>query len=459
MPPNIIVCLCDQLRAHEVGCYGQVQVRTPRIDGLAAEGVRCTEAVTPNPVCMAARASLLSGQYSRTCNGHLGNTAWPKRDGGAVMPLWPSLGRAQVPDATVVECMRDAGYATAAIGKWHIEPWPDQLGFDTSLIPRVQHTNSGQMYSRDGGRPFPAEGFAVDWELAQVREHLRRASQDDRPFFLYYNISPPHMPLADAPERFLRMYDPRSIELRANVPDGTLKDQERWFRIYLWDYQFYRDAMPYTRELPPGFDLRALVALYYGCTTWVDETVGGMLDALDEFKLADDTIVVFSADHGDQLGSHGLFNKSVLYEESIRVPMIWRWPGQLSPRAVDRQVCSLVDIAPTLCAFAGIEPPPCMHGQDLSGVLRGSAASAARPYAIVETGGNGAAVRFRDRVYGLPWAEGSARSFGAGEPFHFDLARDPHQFTRLQDRDEAAEGVLRDWIGSTPWMASHRPAS
>jgi arylsulfatase A-like enzyme len=459
MPPNIIVCLCDQLRAHEVGCYGQPRVRTPRIDGLAAQGVRCEHAVTPNPVCMAARASLLSGQYSRTCNGHLGNTFWPRRDGGVIMPLWPANGRTQVPEATVAERLRDAGYATAAIGKWHIEAWPDQLGFDTYLIPRVQHTNSGQLYTRDGGRPIAAEGFAVDWELAQVREHLRRASHGDRPFFLYYNISPPHMPLADAPERYLGMYDPATIALRANVPSAPLKDQERWFHIYLWDYQFYRDAMPYTRELPPGFDLRALVALYHGSTTWVDDAVGGLLGALDDLNMAEDTIILFSADHGDQLGSHGLFNKGVLYEESIRIPMLWRWPRRLLPRTVDQQVCSLLDVAPTLCAFAGIEPPAHMQGQDLSAVLRGEAPSAARPYAIIETSGNGAAVRRADRVYGRPWADGSARAFGAGEPFHFDLLDDPHQLRRLGQSDAESEEILRAWIEGTPWMQPAQPAA
>jgi choline-sulfatase len=453
MPPNIIVCLADQLRAHEVGCYGNAVARTPNLDRLAAESVRCEHAVTPNPVCLPARSSALSGQYSRTCS-ILGNFAWQRRDGkGAIMPLWPTAERDHLPDRTLPECLREAGYRTATIGKWHIEAWPDRVGFDSYLIPRVQHCHSAQVYTRDGGRPIAAEGFSVDWELAQVRRFLAERDGDRLPFFLYYNISPPHMPLADAPERYLSMFRPEDIPLRGNVDLARpLSDWERWSRIYLWDYQYYRDHMPYTRDLPPGFDLRALIALYYGNTTWLDDTVGGLLAALDEQGLRDDTLLVFAADHGDQLGSHGLWNKSVFFEESIRIPMLWRWPKGFAPRVVDRQVCSLVDLAPTLLAAAGVAPPAHMSGQELGAVLRGERESTAQPHAFIEVGGPGAAVRTTDGIYGRPWSrDGSQALDPDGRPFRYDLRADPFQLSPIAERDPARDELLERWIATTPW--------
>jgi arylsulfatase A-like enzyme len=454
MAPHIIVCLSDQLRAHEVGCYGNPVIRTPNIDRFAAEGVRCVHAVTPNPVCLPARSSLLSGQYSRTCCGTLTNTSWPKRDGGAIMPLWPAAGRKHLPEQTLPECLRAAGYHTAAIGKWHIDAWPDEVGFDSYLIPRVQHCHTAQTYTRNGARPMVAEGFSVDWELAQVREFLRERSAIDQPFFLYYNISPPHMPLADAPERYVRQFRPDHVPLRANVQrDRAIQNQDWWYKTYLWDYQYYRDAMPYTRHLPDGFDLQALTALYYGNVSWLDDTVAGLLAALESNGLAEDCLMVFASDHGDQLGSHGLMNKSVLYEESIRIPMLWRWPGHLAPRVIEHQVCSLLDLAPTLLGFTGIDAPAHMAGQDLKAVIAGDLAATTRPYAIIETDAHGAAIRYTDRIVGASWKGHGKRQLDVDKPFHFDLLADPYQLNPLPTRDFDSEQLLHQWLATTHWKA------
>ena len=130
--PNVIVILCDQLRAFEVGCYGHDVVRTPNIDSLAAEGVRFDVAVTNNPVCTPARSCLLSGQYSRTCCGRLNNS---DRE-----PPFPQ--RLRLVDPTIAECFKAAGYRTALIGKWHVHPAASLVGFDYRLCPRIVHRSS-----------------------------------------------------------------------------------------------------------------------------------------------------------------------------------------------------------------------------------------------------------------------------------------------------------------------------
>ncbi len=139
--PNIILCTCDQLRAFEVGCYGNPIIRTPNLDRLAATGVRFETAVTTFPVCMAARSVLLSGQYNRTCTGGVGNVALPQDDGRIYFPQYPHAGRPHLRDATLPELVRKMGYHTAVIGKWHIHS-----GCSATICPkREMHPFSGQL--------------------------------------------------------------------------------------------------------------------------------------------------------------------------------------------------------------------------------------------------------------------------------------------------------------------------
>ena len=147
------------------------------------------------------------------------------------------------------------------------------MGFDYTLHPRVNHRHTGQDFVENGGPPQLVDGFSVDYENEKVLSYL--AADRDNPFFLYYSISPPHMPLADAPSEYLTMYDPEEVPLRPNVfLDGQMAYDENWFKVYLWDFLYYSLKLPHTLDLPEGFDLRAMTALYYGLTTWVDDMVG-----------------------------------------------------------------------------------------------------------------------------------------------------------------------------------------
>ncbi len=478
--PNIVLCICDQLRAFETGCYGNPVVRTPSIDRIAREGVRFEHGISSFPVCMAARSVLMSGQHNRTCTGGVANVSYPGKPGDFPLPEYPDAGRPHLPSETLPERLRAAGYHTAVIGKWHIHSWPHDIGFERWLIPRVHHCHTSQLYTENGGPEFVAPGYSVDYEAERVERFLKeRAGRAAEPFFLYFSLSPPHNPLSDAPERYLSMYRPAEIPIRPNVDLSlSLPDQDYWYRVYRWDYRYYALGLPYTLEVPADYDLRQLIAHYYGLVTWVDDAVGRMLAALERSGLAEDTIVVFTSDHGDNLGSHNLVQKGGPNEEAVRVPLVLRWPGQVpAGRVVSDAAVGTVDLAPTLLGLAGVEAPAHFQGKSLADAARGRGAPGA-PWTVIETG-QGAGVRTSRHLYFVPWGQQKPR-LGPRPLFYYDLEADPFQMRNLapgaaswgatRDADQARRAIaaaggvpddgvaagldraLREWDRRTAWM-------
>lgn len=456
--PNIVICMCDQLRAFEVGCYGNATVRTPNIDQLAAEGFRFEHAVSNNPLCMPARSALLSGQFSRTCTGVLTNETIEDETGKHLMPELPSLNRRQLIDPTLPEHLREQGYRTALIGKWHIQPSPSLVGFDTCLYPYVHHRHTDQTFVDENGIEQRVDGYSVEFEVEKVKQYLKESAQEDQPFFLYYNISPPHMPLADAPEKYLRMFSPEDVPLRPNVMlDGELAYNEEWFKIYLWDFLYYDQKLPYTQHLPEGFDIRHLTALYYGLIAWVDDTVGHLMDALKANGIDDDTIVVFVSDHGDNLGSHHLFNKGQLIEEAIRIPMIFRAPKLWSAAANREQVAQIIDIMPTLLDLACISKPENVQGRSLKPILVGGRKSLSENYAFIETDSGYIGIRTPTHKYGM-LLEADLRTVVDDRYCFYDLQEDPYEWNNLahtsqqEDTAECLRSMLLEWNRNTQWL-------
>jgi len=461
--PNIVVCLCDQLRAFEVGCYGHNVVRTPNIDALARGGVRFEVAVSNNPVCTPGRSCLLSGQYSRTCAGLLGNA--PEEEA-------PGRTRPRFPDPTLPEVLRENGYRTALIGKWHVGAHPELLGFEEYVYPKVHHLNRNQVYFDAAGRARNVPGYAEDYNGQVFDEFLGRAGDGERPFFAFYNIATPHMPYFDVPPEYQHMYSAEDVELRGNMfvdeelPGNTpLHGVGRW-DIYMWDYLAYQ--LKLNLSLPEGFTVRDLVARYYGMTTYTDYHVGRLMETLGRHGHGEDTIVVFTSDHGDMLGSHHRYGKAVLYEESIRIPLVFHWPAGLAPRSVNGQVASLVDLMPTLLSAAGLAPHGAVQGQDLMPVLSGERSELDRNRAFIETTNGQIGLRTLTglRAVQLELA-GSAEVEGTlltvpppgvkdERAMRFDLAADPLQLRNLvaeadDGRDELWE-ALSEWNRQTPWL-------
>jgi choline-sulfatase len=465
--PNVIVCICDQLRAFETGCYGNEVIRTPHIDQLAANSVRFEVAVTSNPVCMAARSGVMSAQHSRSCTGHLENDCADTggKGYGVLEPEFPERDRgAHLPGTTLPEALSAAGYQCAAIGKWHIRPAPEALGFEHSVLPLCNHRHSNQQFMIDGAAPVAIDGFNVEREIDKVEEFLAGAASAN-PFFLYYSIMPPHMPVGDMPEQYLDMYAPQDVPLRPNVErDGRLPVSEEWFKIYLWDYVYYHYREPHTLELPADFDIRKLTALYYGAVTWVDDMVGRMMRSLQANGLADDTIVIFTSDHGDNLGSHHLWNKGVLLEESIRVPMLYHCRGRWAAAVNRDQVASTIDIMPTILDACGLELPEGLQGQSLLPILSAERTALDRSWSFVETSRSSAGqglteigIRTPSHLYGM-CLDAQSHALVDADYCFYDLEQDPYEFDNMVGTGRAAdlEGELKqrllDWHEQTDWL-------
>ncbi|WP_299969374.1 sulfatase-like hydrolase/transferase [uncultured Roseobacter sp.] len=421
--PNIILITSDQLRPFELGCYGGTQVATPHIDRLAARGVTWKTAITNFPVCMAARSILMSGQHNRTATGGKTNVAYPGRRGDFNMPEYPFHKRPHLIDPTLPECLGAAGYETCVIGKWHIHSWPHDIGFDHYLIPRVHHAHSAQIYSRDGGPEFAPEGFSVDFEAGEAERYIAAKADSDAPFFLYYNISPPHCPVADMPDEYLTMYDPAAVALRENTDEDGIEDKDYWLRVYRWDFRYYAFRLPHTMDLPDGYDLRHLAAEYFGAVTWMDRTVGRILDAVTGAGLDDRTLILFTSDHGENLGSHGLVQKGSENDESIRIPLVMAGPNIPKGRRITEGVASLIDLAPTLLSHAGIDVPAHMQGASLE------AGTAGRTALFQTTTGVG----LRSVAQSVFATFEQGRTLSRAPHSVFDTVNDPFQFNNLAE--------------------------
>ncbi|MBT3291978.1 MAG: sulfatase-like hydrolase/transferase [Victivallales bacterium] len=362
--PNIILVTADQLQAFALGCYGNPDVQTPNIDRLAAAGVQFRYGLSNAPVCMAGRSVLLSGQHNRSCTGGVSNVHYEHGKAGSYpMPEYPGTGRPHFPNATLPELLHDAGYHTAAIGKWHMYTWPDVIGFDQYVIPRTHHIHSYQHYTENGGPEFVPEGWSMEYETDRADQFIR-SQTGDQPFFLYLNYSPPHGPIDDCPAEYREMYDPVQLTLRANVDEANDFPSEHDRRVYRWDFRYYELALPYTLQ-PMTYTIRDIYAHYYGNITWLDDNVGRVTQALAESGQLENTIVVFTADHGDNLGSHCRCGKGQPFDESLRVPMLYSCPDRLAPRLDEHRLAGLLDVAPTLLSMAGTPIPPHMQGSDV----------------------------------------------------------------------------------------------
>ncbi len=450
--PNVIIVFTDQLRSHAIGSYGNSFVHTPNIDGLARNGLRFENGISTCPTCVAARSELLSGQHSRTCVGSRLNE---------VVSHLGRDDRLKFKDTTLAEEFKKLGYKTAQVGKWHVDTRPSLLGFDESLIVGKIFTKGN--FWKNEGPSYDVDGFTADHEIATVKEYIKE--NKDNPFFLYYNITSPHMPVLDVPYQYSHMYDHKNVPLRKNVwKNEKLPYNEKWFHIYMWLHGWGHEYKPATAKIPPGFDLRNLAALYYGSVTWVDDLLGELLNSLKDNGLENDTIIVFSSDHGDQLGSHHLWNKARLYEESINIPMIYSWPGRIKGGVNGNQIASLIDIMPTLLDLCGADIPQSVHGQSLKPILFGQGTTLDRNYEFVETAYGKIGIRTPTHMYGVSLDEND-RKIEDDKYMFYDLNEDPYEMNNMADglQQEKTAKELREmliaWDMKTPRLKSveYRP--
>jgi arylsulfatase A-like enzyme len=330
--PNILFLLADQWRADAFGYSGDPNVKTPNIDKLASQGVNFTHAIAACPVCCPTRASLMTGQRPLTHGVFMNDV--PLRDEAI----------------TIAEVLAASGYRTGYIGKWHLDgrgrlsytPPERRQGFQYWKALECSHKYNESFYYTDSPERKQWEGYDAISQTRDAQAYIQEHAKGDKPFFLVVAWGPPHAPYNTAPEKYKAMYEPRNMKVRANV-------------------------VPYYRQ-----KVREDLAGYYAHATALDDCVADLRTTLTEVGIADKTILVFTAEHGDLLGSHGFYKKQQPYDESIRVPFLLHYPGGLglAARRLDAPI-STEDIMPTLLGLCGVEIPASVEGLNFSSYLHG----------------------------------------------------------------------------------------
>ena len=351
-PSNVLFIFSDEHDPRYMGCSGHPFVRTPNLDRLAERGTRFSNAWTPCPICVPARASLATGRYVHQIGYWDNAIAYEGR-----IPSWGHR-------------LQQNGMRVESIGKLHYTNETDPTGFDRQQEPMHILDGVGLIWGAvrdpmpDKAGPSPLFGqigaglssynrydlriadLAIEW-LAE-RGNQRSKERDPKPWVLFLGFVAPHMPLV-VPQKYLDLYPLDSI------PSPKLMPHEGWERhpwvermATHWDH----DATLGTAE-----KRKLAIASYFGLITYLDEQVGRLVEALDRAGLADDTHVIYSTDHGDNLGARGLWNKCVMYRESTAVPLIIAGPEVRSGHTCSTNV-SLVDVYPTIIDAVGLEKTP-----------------------------------------------------------------------------------------------------
>lgn len=469
--PNILLITSDQQHYSMLGSVNP-KLKTPNLDRLAAEGALCTRAYCPNPTCTPSRSSILTGMYP----SHHG--AWTL---GTKLPeTMPTLN----------DPLHDQGYQTALIGKAHFQPLastpeypsleaPEKLhdlefwknyhsgfyGFDHIELLRnhtaEQHVGqhyalwmeekglkdwrkyffppAGRMPYRGMGRwKLPEEYHYNTWIAERTNAMLEEYSQKSQPFFLWASFPDPHYPqLVPAP--WDRMYRPKDMQMQEFSFDEHDKNPPYYREVFKRHPNFapYRETgfgihglyrQPYHKR-----ELQRQLAYAYGMVSFMDKYIGKILDKLRELDLEKDTIIVFTTDHGDMFGQHGLRHKCIFhYEDLLKIPMIVKYAGHIPAGSRIEGIQSLIDLAPTFLSLCGIPVPEQMDGVDESTVWTGQAASA-RGYAICENRHEPHTMNMRSYMeerYKITVHDG--RSYGE----LFDLQNDPEEHNNLWDSEE-----------------------
>jgi arylsulfatase A-like enzyme len=353
--PNILYIMADDHASHAISAYGSRINKTPNIDRLARGGMRMDNVFCTNSICTPSRAAILTGQYSHK-NGiyTLADQLDPKRNHAA-------------------KELQSAGYQTAMVGKWHLVTEP--TGFDYwNILPGQGVYHDPVFIDRTGKKKH--EGYCTDLIADFSLDWLKKRDRS-KPFFLMCHHKAPHRPWDPAP-KYAKLFDGQTIPEPDNLYDhyeGKPKSVAD-VKMRVGEDSVERDVK---RPLPAGLKGDALrkwayqyyIKDYLRCIRSVDDNVGRMLDYLDQDGSASDTIVIYTSDQGFFLGDHGWYDKRLMYEESLRMPFLVRYPGAIRPGSVNGDIALNVDFAPTFLDYAGSKAPAEMQGRSFRANLEG----------------------------------------------------------------------------------------
>ncbi len=354
--PNMLWIFVDQLRWQSLSCHGDVNVQTPNIDRLAAQGASWTHAITNCPVCTPARANLLTGQYADKTGVYV-------------------LGDLLAPDKkTIAHAYNDAGYQTSYFGKWHLASTQNAIGHNEGIDYWIHPLLRGGFtdwaayevsnhfwtthYCTDDTiwPPKKVEGYQTDVFTDMSLEYLKEQEANEKPWFHVLSLEAPHhgsdqegnatQEVGDvtisrhpAPEEYEARFQPEDIVLRDNVPEERVEAA------------------------------RVMLAQYYAMISNLDDNVGRLLDYLDESGQAENTLVCLTSDHGEFGGSHWRFQKASWLEESARIPLIMRLPKIIPEGKTPKAPIGLADVFPTCAKFCEVPVQPDVQGHDFTSVL------------------------------------------------------------------------------------------
>lgn len=356
-PPNILIITADQLRYDCIGSSGIRPVLTPHLDRLAGEGIVFTNAYSHFPVCGPARQSMLHGRRPETFGA-----LWNFDASLPVASLQPS-------DSTWTQTLSENGYSSAFLGKWAVHPERDAtaFGYDSYLgegeYAKFLKQNYPDVIYSNGPfgetNPIPLEDAKTHWLANQAVQQLDKLQSEEGPWHLALHFSEPHSPCRPS-GRFASMYDPWSVEewpaFKETFENKPYIQQQH---LHYWGV-----------ENLTWSDWAPIVARYYGIISQLDEAIGRVLEAVKD----NNTIIIFTADHGDMCGSHRMMDKHyVLYDDVVRVPFIIRTPDCMSVNRICHEfVYSFLDLAPTLLELSGLsDKASCtFHGSSLAPLLR-----------------------------------------------------------------------------------------
>lgn len=436
--PNILIVMADQFRNSALGFRGEDPTYTPHLDAFAAESMDVRHAVSSYPVCSPHRAMFMTGQH-------------PHRNGVPVN-INSTTGAGLKPDIDTWSSVLHAnGYNTGYIGKWHLEAVTEEDAlwgegyregavWDAYSPPDRRHGFSfwySYGAADDHMRPHywigdaareektTVEQWSVEHETEVAIRFLREAAGSKEPFALMVSHNPPHQPFHLAPPTHRQRYEAMPLDELLRRRNVDL-------------------------ECPPGQEAICSAPQYFAAVSAVDGQIGRLLRELSALGMADDTIVIFTSDHGMQLGSHGLMYKNVPWEESMSIPFLIRWPGHIQAAADNEVLLSSVDFAPTLLGLAGLSEaiPDEMQGDDLSSELRGRSARA-YPLAVYygPPGPNGRpgmrGLRTREHKLIAGPEDGVAATSAAVLSVElYDLVEDPYELHNIAATSSALAHVL-----------------
>ena len=419
-PYNVLVIQTDEHHFKTLGCYGGKIVGTPNIDWIARHGALATSFYATTPVCSPSRGALISGcypQYTQVTNNNI------------------PLGDHVVPFA---EVLRRKGYKTGYAGKWHLDglgkpQWAPErkFGFDdnrymfnrghwkkfeiTGAGPRVAAIKRGK--PSYGVENADSKTFSTDWLANRTIDFINLNKAE--PFCYMVCFPDPH-----GPNTVRKPYDKMYKNVKVPIPVSVNKSRAQTPR---WGAASPRITADTVRMLMPS---------YYGMVKCLDDNIGRILDALRKNGQIDNTIIVFTADHGDLCGEHGRLNKGVPYEGSARVPFLFYCPGKIPAGTVVNQALSCVDFVPTLFALTGDEPPKGGEGRDASALFRGSKTKWDDIAFIRSTSGV------------KPWLASVTDSYkliysALGDPWLYDLKTDPDELNNKFTNPDSEKVVRR----------------